>query len=508
MRRVAWFLLLVFAFAIPWEYSLDLGQPFGNAARIAGLLLLFAAVPAVFQAGRIRTPGLFQWLTLALYLWFCCSYLWTVDPASTLERVRGYFQEMMIVWLVWEFAETPANLRAILRATVAGSWVLAVLTLAAFRSPEAIAAGQFRFAAYGQDPNEVARFLDFGFPLASLLFNCEKRRPARLMALGFLPLGLLAVLLTASRGGFLAALVAFAGSAVLLARGHARRVAAAVFALPPFLAALWFFVPAATFDRLSTIPEQLSSGDLNQRLNIWSAGWRAFVHAPVFGSGAGSFVVAAHLAPIDTPHNTVLSILVGGGLCALFLASILVLFAAHSAAQTHGPLRIALITTLLVWAVTSLTATVEENRTTWLLFAVIVLAGRLAAEDPAGLSNCFLSPASVPNHPLVERLVKAHRLALRRERLIKMIRNPGSPAELLREFLGETTAAEFAAHIGVARDTLSHILNGGGAVTVDLSIRLGQALGLSPDFFSKAQLQHHLRNELQKNRQKIKRWEG
>ncbi len=36
----------------------------------------------------------------------------------------------MVVWLVWEFADTPADLRDLLRAYVAGSWVLAILTLA------------------------------------------------------------------------------------------------------------------------------------------------------------------------------------------------------------------------------------------------------------------------------------------------------------------------------------------------------------------------------------------
>ncbi len=389
MRQVAWFLLLLFAFSIPWEYSLDLGGLLGNAARIAGLLVLLAAVPAVLQAGRMRTPGAFWWLTLALFLWFCCSYFWTVDPAATLEKIRGYFQEMMIVWLVWEFADTPADLRALLRATIAGSWILALLTLAAFRSPEAIAAGQIRFAAYGQDPNEVARFLDLGFPLAALLVNCERRWPVRLMALGFIPLGIVAVLLTASREGFLAAVVAAIGSAFLLTRGRARRVAAAAFALPPFIAALWFIVPTATLARLATIPEQLRSGDLNQRISIWSAGWRAFVQAPVLGSGAGSFVSAAHLAPIDTAHNTALSIAVGGGLCALFLAAILLTLAVRYALQTHGPLRLALITSLIVWAVTSLAATVEENRTTWLLLAMVAVAGRLATEDTNGLAKCF-----------------------------------------------------------------------------------------------------------------------
>ena len=108
----------------------------------------------------------------------------------------------MIVWLVWEFAESPRDLRSLLRAYVAGSWVLAALTLANFASIDAMIAGQIRFVAQGQDPNDAARFLDLAFPLAAVLFDGESRWPGRLLALGYLPLGLLAVILTASRGGF------------------------------------------------------------------------------------------------------------------------------------------------------------------------------------------------------------------------------------------------------------------------------------------------------------------
>lgn len=392
MRRIAWFMLLAFAFTVPWEYSLDLEGIFGNVARIAGLLVLLAAVPALFQAGRIRAPGAFSWLTLALYLWFCCSYFWSVDPATTFEKIRGLFQVMMVVWLVWEFVETPGDLRSLFRATVAGSWVLALLTLAAFHSSVASAAGQVRFAAYGQDPNEVARFLDLGFPLAALLANGERRWPARLLGLGFFPLGLIAVLLTASREGFVAVLFALAGSLVILVRGQARRAVAAAFVLPPVLVALWFIVPIQTLARLATIPQQLQSGDLNQRINIWFAGWRAFARAPWFGSGAGTFVTAAHLAPIDTAHNTPLSIAVCGGLCALFLAMLLVALAVYHALQTRGSLRVALITSLVVWAVTCLVATVEESRTTWLLLAIAAVAGRLTTEDPDHLGACFSTP--------------------------------------------------------------------------------------------------------------------
>jgi len=82
--------------------------------------------------------------------------------------------------------------------------------------------------------------------------------------------------------------------------------------------------------------------------------------------------------------------------------------------------------------------------------------------------------------------------------------NPASPGELLREFLGKRTATELADHIGVARASISRILNGRSAVTMDLSIRLGEALRLSPDFFSKAQLQYELWIESQKKRKKIR----
>jgi len=388
MRRIAWILLLIFAFAIPWEYSLELGEPLGNIARVVGLLLLLVAIPAVLQAGRLRIPGAMQWLVLALYLWFCCTYFWTIEPLATLVRMRGYLQEMMIVWLVWEFAESAGDLRALMRAYVAGSWVLAGLTLASFATAEAIAE-QIRFVATGQDPNDVARYLNLGFPLAALLVTSERRWPWRLLAAGYLPLGLVAVLLTASRGGFMAAVVALAGSGVLLAYGHPKKILAGALALPPIAALLWWIIPSGSYERLATISEQLQGGGLNQRWNIWTAGWHAFVKAPLFGTGAGTFVSAAGLAPNDTAHNTALSIAVNGGLVALFLATAIVAVAIWSIAQTKGQLRWALALTLVVWGITSTVATVEENRTTWLLLALIALAGRLAVEEPEGLDECF-----------------------------------------------------------------------------------------------------------------------
>ncbi len=82
--------------------------------------------------------------------------------------------------------------------------------------------------------------------------------------------------------------------------------------------------------------------------------------------------------------------------------------------------------------------------------------------------------------------------------------NPASPGELLRELLGKRTATGLAGHIGITRATISRILNGRTAITVDLSIWLGEAVALSPDFFSKAQLQYDLWLESRKKRPRIR----
>ena len=392
MRRAARSLLLLFAFTIPWEYSLDLGAPWGNIARITGVVLLLVTVLAILQAGCICRPGPVQWLVLALYLWFCCSYFWSIAPETTGLKLRGYFQEMMLVWLVWELMETPGDLRNLMRAWLAGSWVLAILTIANLATSDPGSTEQIRFVAAGQDPNDVARYIDLGLPIAALLLDGRERWLVRLLAGGYIPLGFACVLLTASRSGFLVAVMALVGCGAILFQRNAKALLAMSLILPVLAGAIWLVAPHETLLRLASILEQLQNADLNQRVNIWSAGWRAFLTAPIFGDGAGTFVRAAGLAPEDTAHNTILSIVVEGGLIALMIASAIVAYSLKALGAPTGSVRKALITLMAVWIVSSLVGTVGENRTTWLLLAAIALAGRLVRESPREFECTFSDP--------------------------------------------------------------------------------------------------------------------
>ena len=135
--------------------------------------------------------------------------------------------------------------------------------------------------------------------------------------------------------------------------------------------------PSGTLDRLSTAAKAQEYGDLNQRVNIWAAGWRAFESAPIIGHGAGSFVSAAKLAPEDTAHNTALALLVEGGVCGLSLAIPIVGFAIAAIKRAEARLRFGLWMLMALWVVSSLTGTLWENRTTWLLIGVAAASGRI-----------------------------------------------------------------------------------------------------------------------------------
>ena len=73
-----------------------------------------------------------------------------------------------------------------------------------------------------------------------------------------------------------------------------------------------------------------------------------------------------------------------------------------------------------------------------------------------------------------------------------MIYNPAHPGEVLRDYLGSMTVKDAAARLRVTRATLSRILNGRAGVTAGMSLRLSAALGTSPEFWLKMQMQYDL----------------
>lgn len=383
MRRLAWALLLLLVFSIPWEYSLDFGEPWGNVSRVLGLTALLALIPALCQAGRLRRPGAAQVLALAYLLWCSASVFWSADVPESLTALRGLPQQMMVFALIWELAETRDDLSALMQAYVAGTWVLVVLTLSTFLWGETADLG--RYVPAGQDPNDVARYMIIGIPFAALAAMTSEKRITRWMRIGYVVAGGFAVVLTASRSGFLALGLTLGSCAILLMRKQRRMSIFILVSALLLVVCFWMAAPVETLDRLATIPQQLGGGDLNQRWNIWAAGWQAFVRAPVAGQGAGSFVAVTGLSPIDTAHNSALSIAVETGLVGLLCMAAIVGLAFRETWSSTLPIRGALMTALAAWVLQAAVTNVQNSRSSWMLLALALKAGELGREnaDPA-----------------------------------------------------------------------------------------------------------------------------
>jgi addiction module HigA family antidote len=85
-----------------------------------------------------------------------------------------------------------------------------------------------------------------------------------------------------------------------------------------------------------------------------------------------------------------------------------------------------------------------------------------------------------------------------------IMHNPAHPGEILREQLGKTSVSAAAAHLGISRVTLSRVLNGKAGISAEMSLRLSEAFGTTPDLWLKLQVQYDMWQASQKRRKKIK----
>jgi addiction module HigA family antidote len=91
-----------------------------------------------------------------------------------------------------------------------------------------------------------------------------------------------------------------------------------------------------------------------------------------------------------------------------------------------------------------------------------------------------------------------------------MARKPTHPGALIRNvILPETglTVSDLARRCGIARNTVSKVVNERGDVTEDIAIRLSRVLGSTPRFWLSMQTNLNLWNLENKNKQEYQKME-
>ena len=370
--RMAFVCLWLFIFSFPVEKTFTV-PGLGSVSKVLGALALGAGFVSALIDGRIRVPGWAHGLLAAFVMWSAVTMRWTLDPASTSEKVITLAQLLGMAWLIWEFCARERNVTQLMQAYVFGTLLSAVNTL--MRYQVARQTYYQRYAADGFDPNDFALTLALSIPIS---YGLAVRAKSKMAWVYWAQLGLvcLTILLSASRTGFLASCVAASIIPLTFAYTHRRQKLLIATGAAAGLLCVAALVPATSWQRLSTIGAEVKSGSLNDRGMIWRAGIAVFHDNWLAGTGSGAYPRSVEpelgwpQGWLIVAHNTFLSVLVETGLIGFTLFAGFLALLARSIARMQGITRMLWAVTLMVWFIGVNTLTWEIRKPTWFLFAL------------------------------------------------------------------------------------------------------------------------------------------
>jgi O-antigen ligase len=386
LERLAWALLWLFVFSIPWQKSA--GAPgVGTLSHLFGVVAFAAGAAAAWRRGRVRPPNLAIVLAGAWVLWSAATYFWSLDPAATASRALTFFELWVMFWLVWDQCRSASRQSQLLLAYVLGA--VAASGLGVLRYWQGRETYYRRYTAPGFDPNDFGLILALAIPMAlylSLRGGRRARGISRAAILAILP----GLLLTGSRTALVAALVGFGFAVWTWRRAEGWERAASLLPLVLLLAGVFRLAPEHSRERLATLPSELAQGTLHNRTQIWKAGLKALKRHPLAGVGAGAYPEAVRPWLGVPPraghryvaHNTFLSVLVEGGVTGFGLYALLLMTLVVYVLMMRPVERALWAVMLAAWAAGVSTLTWEQYSPSWLMAALITTEWARSFESP------------------------------------------------------------------------------------------------------------------------------
>jgi O-antigen ligase len=400
MITVAYLALWIFVFSLPWEGTVVI-PGVGVIPKLVGITAAGLAVMMVVVQGRVRKLQGFH-VAAILYVAIAGVALWIFYPGERLPaKFWTYVQLVLVIWIVWELARSPRQVIGLLTAYVLGAHVAALGTIMLYvRESGAL----YRFAAGGVDPNYLAMQMVLAIPMAWYLGTIYRHPLLRWVCRAYLPIGLVALALTGSRGGMIATVVALTIVPFTLTRLSPAKLVGGIVLL---IISAWLvvsFTPDTLVARLATTGTEVEGGRFGGRFKLWEAGLKVFVGRPFLGWGTSSFkpAITPLLGPMaQVAHNSFISVLVEQGLIGLLLF-LTMFFTVFRSVRTLPVLEkrfgLILFATLVV---TMLPLTWEDRKVVWFVLAILLGLGRagMAGLAPALPQGWMSRPRTVPGGP-------------------------------------------------------------------------------------------------------------
>ena len=318
MSSLAYACLWFFVFSLPWE-ALTASGGVAVITRVTGVVAVAAALGISLVRGRVRRWHLFHLAALLFLLWAGFGLLVNLGLEEIPNKFYSFLQLFLVLLIIWEVAPDHQRLLGLLLAYVMGSYISSLDTIFLYiKEHDALQ----RFAAVG-DPNDLAMTLALALPMAWYLAMTHRRHWVRLICGVYVPICVVSIGLTGSRGGMLATIVALMIAPLTLVRLSAGRRAVAIFVLVISGALAMAYLPETVIARLATTGSEFEGNvSIGGRYKLWIAGLYAFLDKPILGYGPGAFKPAilpqlGRLAQVA--HNSYISVLVEEGMVGFVL---------------------------------------------------------------------------------------------------------------------------------------------------------------------------------------------
>ena len=367
---------------MPWEDAITISG-FGTSVRLIGMITVGFGVMAIIERGKVRRPAPGHIVMALFVLLAVLSYLWSLFPEGTLVQAFSYVQLFAMVWLIWELAPREREQMRLMQAYVLGTFVSGIDTLYLFFSHQESV--YQRYAGARLDANDLGLIMALSIPMSYYLLIENRGWIAWVYRIQLILAGT-TILLTASRGATLATLVSLSIVPLTQARLTGRQRLALFLTVSLLVYSAILFVPATSWERLSTLPSEFEQGTMTGRTIIWKAGWEIFRVHPFFGIGANAFRLivsrvlaepirldqSLYLPPAPPAHNTFLSVLVEQGVVGfLVFCALLAVIALSLRSMPPFPQRLWIVS-LGVWVVGVSSLTWEMRKPTWFFFGLIM----------------------------------------------------------------------------------------------------------------------------------------
>ncbi|OEU73509.1 MAG: hypothetical protein BA874_00860, partial [Desulfuromonadales bacterium C00003068] len=266
MNKWTYRILMGLVFTIPLESMIAFPE-IGTFSRMIGVLVAVSAFVCILLGKKAIKLNSVQSYALLYLLWSIVTFYWSVDIEKSYKSILTLSRLVVFLFVICQFAQKENEQIGLMKAYVYGSLFSSFSIIYSFINKQEY--DFFRYSAYGFDPNDLGLTLALAIPMAWYVSFIDTSKIMSWVYRLIVPLLVFGITLTASRGAFVALLVALSFILWSLYRLPVKfKLLFMAFVLTTTLLIIKF-APVYSWERILSIGSELHTGSLSGRFTIW-----------------------------------------------------------------------------------------------------------------------------------------------------------------------------------------------------------------------------------------------